>query len=312
MTIYFTAGGLLGSAWVNTLQLVVMLVGFALALPFALQRVGGLGALPGAGAPAVVQRPHLLGRARVRAGRCSSLTRPGVHHLARADPEVVRRAQRSARCAPASRSTPASLLLFAFVPGAARHGRARGDARHRGSERGAADGADASCCRRGSARSRWPRCSPPKSTPATPSCSCSRRRRRRTSTSASSSPDATDAQLLRVGARRGGRRRRRSACCWRSCLQTVIGALTIFYSLLVVTLFVPVLGGLYSRRAGSAARRWRRSPPASSTLFVVRFGVAGALSAGSTRRWPGIVAAAAIAFFGVLTLRATRRAARPI
>ena len=29
MTIYFTAGGLLGSAWVNTLQLAVMLAGFA-------------------------------------------------------------------------------------------------------------------------------------------------------------------------------------------------------------------------------------------------------------------------------------------
>ena len=32
-------------------------------------------------------------------------------------------------------------------------------------------------------------------------------------------------------------------------LQTVIGAITVFYSLLVVTLFVPVIGGLYVRRA---------------------------------------------------------------
>ena len=33
MTIYFTAGGLLGTAWVNSVQLVIMLVGFLVALP---------------------------------------------------------------------------------------------------------------------------------------------------------------------------------------------------------------------------------------------------------------------------------------
>src|SRR5688572_27706952 len=45
MTIYFTAGGLLGSAWINTLQLVVMLVGFSVALPFALGAAGGFAGL---------------------------------------------------------------------------------------------------------------------------------------------------------------------------------------------------------------------------------------------------------------------------
>src|SRR5688500_609037 len=40
MTIYFTAGGLLGSARVNTLQLAVMVVGFAVAFPIALSFVG--------------------------------------------------------------------------------------------------------------------------------------------------------------------------------------------------------------------------------------------------------------------------------
>ena len=43
MTVYFTAGGLIGSARVNILQLAVMMTGFALALPIALQRVGGSG-----------------------------------------------------------------------------------------------------------------------------------------------------------------------------------------------------------------------------------------------------------------------------
>ena len=41
MTTYFAAGGLLTSAWVNAVQLVVLLGGFALALPMALTAVGG-------------------------------------------------------------------------------------------------------------------------------------------------------------------------------------------------------------------------------------------------------------------------------
>ena len=43
-------------------------------------------------------------------------------------------------------------------------------------------------------------------------------------------------------------------------LETVIGAVTIFYSLLVVTLFVPVLGGLYvaARRRTRGAGGHRR------------------------------------------------------
>jgi SSS family solute:Na+ symporter len=38
---YFTAGGLLSSAWVNLVQLLVILAGFAVALPFALHAAGG-------------------------------------------------------------------------------------------------------------------------------------------------------------------------------------------------------------------------------------------------------------------------------
>src|SRR5262249_11156720 len=42
---YFTAGGLLTSAWVNMVQLAVKLTGFAIALPLALSAVGGLDAI---------------------------------------------------------------------------------------------------------------------------------------------------------------------------------------------------------------------------------------------------------------------------
>ena len=45
MTTYFAAGGLLTSAWVNAVQLVVLLVGFALALPIALASAGGWSAV---------------------------------------------------------------------------------------------------------------------------------------------------------------------------------------------------------------------------------------------------------------------------
>ncbi len=45
MTTYFTAGGLLTSAWVNLVQLVVLVLGFAVAVPIALSSVGGLDAV---------------------------------------------------------------------------------------------------------------------------------------------------------------------------------------------------------------------------------------------------------------------------
>ena len=45
MTAYFTAGGLLTSAWVNLVQLVVLTVGFAIAVPWALIAAGGWSAV---------------------------------------------------------------------------------------------------------------------------------------------------------------------------------------------------------------------------------------------------------------------------
>ena len=42
ITVYFTAGGLLTAAWVNVVQLAVKMAGFAIALPLALSSAGGL------------------------------------------------------------------------------------------------------------------------------------------------------------------------------------------------------------------------------------------------------------------------------
>ena len=43
VTVYFTAGGLLTAAWVNAVQLAVLLAGFAVVLPLALGEAGGVG-----------------------------------------------------------------------------------------------------------------------------------------------------------------------------------------------------------------------------------------------------------------------------
>ena len=51
VTAYFTAGGLLTSAWVNMVQVVVLVAGFAVALPWAWQAVGGWNAVVAAAPP---------------------------------------------------------------------------------------------------------------------------------------------------------------------------------------------------------------------------------------------------------------------
>lgn len=48
MTVYFTAGGLLTSAWVNLVELVVLFLGLGLALPWALSDAGGWSAVTAA------------------------------------------------------------------------------------------------------------------------------------------------------------------------------------------------------------------------------------------------------------------------
>jgi solute:Na+ symporter, SSS family len=51
MLVYFVAGGLLSSAWVNAVQLVVLLVGLLVAVPMVLAKAGGLAGIAAAGPP---------------------------------------------------------------------------------------------------------------------------------------------------------------------------------------------------------------------------------------------------------------------
>jgi SSS family solute:Na+ symporter len=247
MTIYFTAGGLLGTAWVNTLQLGVMMGGFLLALPFALGAVGGIGALTAGNVP------PSFGDFFHSAGPQSGWS--WLFLLAPAfivSPGLVQKAYggASARAVRAGVAMNAVILLaFAFVPVAfgmigrvAIPGIASDNAvlptvltqllpAWLGALALAAvfstevDTSDAILFM--------------------------------ISTSASQdlykrfiNPAASDRQLLRVGratAVVGGA----AGVALSIVLQTVIGALVIFYQLLVVTLFVPILGGLYTRRATS-------------------------------------------------------------
>jgi SSS family solute:Na+ symporter len=87
-------------------------------------------------------------------------------------------------------------------------------------------------------------------------------------------PGASDARLLQVGRQitvAGGA----AGVLLAVTLDTVIGAVTVFYSLLVVTLFVPVVGGLYVTRA-SSREALGAIAAGVGVLFAVRLGAGGA------------------------------------
>jgi SSS family solute:Na+ symporter len=117
-------------------------------------------------------------------------------------------------------------------------------------------------------------------------------------------PRATDAQLLRVArlsAVAGGA----AGVVLSIMLATVIGALTIFYSIIVVSLFVPILGGLYIRRASSAAAL-AAIGAGLAALFAVRVAVT------PVYRWADPVVAgllAGAAAFAIVIVR--QRPVRP-
>ena len=296
MTIYFSAGGLLGSVWVNTLQLLVMLGGFAVALPVVLSQAGGFAALTGAAVPTGFGNP-MYSSGPGSGWTLLALTGPAFI----VSPGLIQKSwggesERAVRLGIALNAV--ALLGFAFVPvllGMAARATIP-------------DIADPNAV----LPTVLTRLLPPwlgalalSAVFSTEVDTCDAILFM-LSTSASKdlykrflNPSASDAQLLRVGratAVAGGI----VGVLLSIWLQTVIGAITVFYSLLVVTLFVPVIGGLYVRRA--------HSPEAMAsvvagvvTLIVVRFGVAAAYP------WvdpalSGIIASA-VAFFAMLTIR---------
>jgi SSS family solute:Na+ symporter len=270
MTAYFTAGGLLGSARVNILQLAVMMTGFFLAIPLVLDNAGGLQALvgsagppsfgdftyssgPGSGwtlfvllAPAFVVSPGLIQKSW--GARSESALRTGIALNA------------------------VALVLFAFLP--VLLGMAA-----RVTMPGIEDMNTVLPAVLKEQLPSWIGALALAAVFSTEVDTCDAILFM-ISTSASQDlykrflkPTATDAELLRVArltAVGGGL----VGVALAIVLQTVIGALTIFYSLLVVTLFVPVLGGLYLRRAASA-EALAAIATGVAIMFMVRYGFAG-------------------------------------
>jgi SSS family solute:Na+ symporter len=295
MTIYFTAGGLLGTAWVNSLQLVVMLVGFILAAAFAIAGTGGVDALaygmpatyadityssgPGSGwtllaltGPAFVISPGLIqksyGAASARALRIGVALNGIALMLFAFLPVVLGMAGRAALPQVSSPDLVLPMVLTELLPA-------------------------------------WLGALALAAVFSTEVDTCDAILFM-ISTSASKDlyqryvkRSATDAELLRVArlaAVIGGV----LGVLLSIYLSTIVQAMTVFYSLLGVSLFVPVLGGLWARRAGQAEALGAIAAGVV-TLLVVRFGFAG--------RYPWLdptlsgLVAAAVAFVGVMAFR---------
>ncbi len=246
ITTYFSFGGLLTSAYVNVVQLTVKLVGFAIAIPFALQASGGWEAIralqptadywnPWQGGasglvylamlgPAFVVSPGLL--QKVYGARDDRAVRIGVGLnafalIAYAGVPVLLGIMARAQFPDLAQSELAlPTLLVSGVPPAVG---ALGLAAVFSAELSAADAVLFIL---------------------TTSLSQDFYKRFR-------NPDATDAQMLRVT---------RMTAVLAGTMGVgialvaagVVSALSIFYTIMGVSLFVPILAGLYSNRASSA------------------------------------------------------------
>ncbi len=305
MTIYFTAGGLLGSAWVNLIQLVVMLAGFLVALPVALHTANGLGGLGGA-----LQDPAArtaFGDFWYSSGSDSgwallALTAPAFI----VSPGLIQKAYggASARAVRIGVLCGAlALMAFAFVPvlfGMIARSALPGIVD--------VDTVLPSILTQGLPP--WLGAIALAAVFSTEVDTCDAILFMLASSASKDvykrfiNPTASDAQLLRVGrgmALVGGA----LGVTLAILLQSVIGAVTIFYQLLVVTLLVPVLGGLYIRRA-RAFDALAAITAGVVALFSARFG-----QMGLNPTLAGILAAATVFCVAMFCRRRASPAASP-
>ena len=305
MTVYFTAGGLKGSAWVNLVQLGVLLVGFAVAVPWALSRSGGWAevaarlpsAAEGAGEGTYL---HLLGDGALPWAYLALLVpaflvSPGLLQkvFGARDEAAVRRGVGLAGVV---------LLAFAALPALAGIV-ARALAPELDNPELAlpvllTEGLPAAVGALGLAAVISAEISSADAILFMLATSLSRDLYRRFLR-----PDATDAQVLRVArlaALAGGA----LGVALAVALPSVISSLAIFYSLLGVSLLVPVVAGLHLGRMG---------PPealaaiggGTAVLLAGRFGALGGLG-GLSPTTVGLLASVA-AGLGFLLLRGRRR-----
>jgi SSS family solute:Na+ symporter len=263
MTTYFTAGGLLSSASVNLVQLVVLLLGFAFALPLALIDAGGFATLRAAApaadywnflegggsgwtylamlGPAFIVSPGLL--QKIYGARDDDAVRWGTASNALAlfvfafVPVLLGMVARVAHPDLPRDDLALPMLLRADLPAAVG---ALGLAALFSAEVSTADAILFML-----------------------------------STSASQDlyrrflhPGATDAQVLRVAratAVAGGL----AGVALAVVFEAILTALSIFYTVLSVTLFAPILMGLYVRRAGTAEAAASIAVGVGTTLVVM-------------------------------------------
>jgi SSS family solute:Na+ symporter len=273
VTITFVSGGLLGTAWVNVVQLTVLLTGFIVAVPTVLAKAGGLtGIAQAPGVPATFLDPFYS------AGPLSGLSLLVFAPAFVISPGLVQKAygassERTVRLGIGLQA--AALAIFAFVPAllgmAAR-------ATHPGLTNpnivlptllveqlppwfgalalAAVFSAEVSAC---------------DAILFMLATSLSQDLYKRFL-----QPDADDRELLliaRLASLAGGA----GGVVLALLLETVQQALAIFYALLGVSLLMPVVGGLYLRRAG--AREALASLVAGNvTLLVVRFALPAPLA----------------------------------
>ena len=246
MIVYFAAGGLLTSAWVNLVELVVLMVGFGVALPWVLSDVGGWSAFVET-APAVSQDYFSFwegggsGWAYLALLAPAFIISPGLLQKV-----YGARDERAIRLGVGLSGV--ALLVFAFVP-AMLGMLAQAYAPDLANPELAlptvlVDGLPLALGSLGLAAVFSAEISSADAILFMLSTSLSEDLYRRFLR-----PDASDVQVLRmarIAAVAGGS----LGIVLAILLPSVIDSLTVFYSLLGVSLFVPVIAGLHSRRPG--------------------------------------------------------------
>lgn len=283
--VYFTAGGLLTSAWVNVVQLAVKLIGFLVALPFALNSIGGFSALSNVQAdnasywnfwhggasgvmylallgPAFIVSPGLL--QKIYGARDDRAVRIGVGLnalgllLYAAVPVMLGMIARASFPDLASRELALPMLLMHSVPPLVG-----------GLGLAAVFSAEISAADAGLFM-------------LTTSLSQDLYRR-------FINPTASDAHMLlvtRIAAVICG-----GLAVWIAISATsIIGVISLFYGLLGVALFIPILAGLFTRRAG-APEAIASIACGVSTMVAVHFATDAKGAFGMTPALLGLIAA---------------------
>lgn len=295
MTVYFTAGGLLGTAWVNTLQLVVMLAGFAVAVPAVVAGAGGLPAI--ASAPGLPDGFFSIVHSSGAGSGWTLLLLLGPAFVV--SPGLIQKSYGAASEHALSRGVAlnaGALMLFAFAP--VLLGMAA-----RATQPGIADPNAVLPTVLATQLSPWLGAIALSAVFSTEVDTCDAVLFM-LSTSLSQdlykrylNPSASDQRLLtvaRIAAIVGGA----LGVLLSVWLPTVIEGLSIFYSLLGVTLLVPVVGGLFIR-AASTSEALGSIAAGVATWLTLRFIVNIAWLDPTV----GGLLAAASAFFVVLAAR---------